>query len=123
MALGVLEGSANGGSGRLGPGPGQKWGGAGGCHRDLEHLLTLDQSQQGPDPVQRRLCAPLAGQETCLQLQAFLSRAEVVEMVSELSSAAPWDSHLEAPAFFHKALHPPQQNLKQAKGLTQNGIK
>lgn len=53
MALGVLEGSAHSGSGRLGPGPHQKRGGAGGCHSDLEHLLTLDQSQQGPDAVQR----------------------------------------------------------------------
>lgn len=94
MALGVLESSAHGGSGRLGPGPHQKRGGAGGCHSDLEHLLTLDQSQQGPDAVQRCLCAPLAGQETCLQLQAFLSRTEVLEMASELNSAASWASHI-----------------------------
>lgn len=55
MVLGVLEGSAHGGGGggRLGPGPGQKRGGAGGCHSDLKHLLTLDQSEEGPDAVQR----------------------------------------------------------------------
>lgn len=55
MVLGVLEGSAHGGgggSGRLGPGPSQKRGGAGGCHSDLKHLLTLDQSEEGPDTVQ-----------------------------------------------------------------------
>lgn len=54
VILGVLEGSAHGGGGgRLGPGPGQKRGGAGGCHSDLKHLLTLDQSEEGPDAVQR----------------------------------------------------------------------
>lgn len=52
VPLGVLEGGAHGCRWGLGPGPGQQWGGAGGRHGDLQHLLALYQSQEGPQAVQ-----------------------------------------------------------------------
>lgn len=118
VPLGVLEGSV------LGPGPSQHRGRAGGRHGDLEHLLALYQSQEGPQAVQGRLGAPLPGQQARLKLQAFLLKERGGQReASQNSTVQAPCGRLPGTATPQPLSHSPSRPLRrldrnQAEGLT-----